>query len=334
MKRHWLGILISVACLGFILRRIDFDEVLSAISSFRWVWLIFGIVSLSAGYFVRILRWSFLLGAGGAHVPLSKCTVPFMASIALNNTLPMRLGDVVRALVFPQALGIGRIVATGSLVMERLVDLLTLLLCLAIGLTLTPNTELPSWLVGMALGLAIMSGVFLILVFLFSGLLSRWAGAYAHKATHSKLQQIFHALRDLLKGFESMSRIPVLITTFLLSMLVWVGEAGLYWALLRGLNMKVSVTSAVVVMAIATLSTLVPSSPGYIGPFHLAAFSAVSMLGGTSAEAASFAVVAHLGLWLPTTFTGAVAILFNPELFGRAKATATPKSLAREGRNE
>ena len=117
-----------------------------------------------------------------------------------------------------------------------------------------------------------------------------------------------------------MSRIPVLLATFLFSMLVWVGEAGLFLALLRGLKLNVGVAFAVVVMAIATLSTLVPSSPGYIGPFHLAAFTAVSMLGGNSAQAASFAVVAHLGLWLPTTVAGALAMLFNPKLFARAKA--------------
>lgn len=326
--RNTVGILVSVACIGFISWRINFDEVISAISSFQWFWLVLGIASLAFGYYVRILRWSSLLRAAGAHVPTSKCAAPFMASIALNNTLPMRLGDAVRALVFPQAIGIGRIVATGSLVMERLVDLLTLLICLAIGLALTANAQLPSWMVGTAVGLAATGGLFLIIVFLFSGRLSRWAGGRAHKSTNSKRQRIFHALRDLLEGFESMSRFPVLLALFLLSMLVWVGEAGLFWALLHGLGFNAGAASAVVVMAIATLSTLVPSSPGYVGTFHLAAFSAVSMLGGTSAQAASLAVLAHLGLWLPTTIAGGLAILFNPQLFGRAKAMAVERILS------
>jgi hypothetical protein len=72
-------------------------------------------------------------------------------------------------------------------------------------------------------------------------------------------------------------------------------------------------------MSIATLSTLVPSSPGYVGPFHLAAFTAVSLIGGTAAQAGSFAVLAHLALWLPTTAAGAIAILFRPELFRSAR---------------
>lgn len=212
--QHTFGILISVLCIGLIAWRIDFNEVISAISNFEWIWLTVGITSLAAGYFFRILRWSILLRAGGAHVTASKCAAPFMASIALNNTLPIRTGDVVRTLVFPQAIGIGRIIAMSSLVIERLVDLLTLLFCLAIGLALTPNTELPSWLIRTALGLATGGGILLIVVFLFSGRLSRWAETNSLKTTHQKLKQFLHALQSLLKGFESMSRIPVLLATF------------------------------------------------------------------------------------------------------------------------
>jgi len=321
-KRNVTGVLISVACLGFIAWRIDLDEFVKAIASFHWGWLLFGLCSLAVGYTVRIVRWSSLLRAAGAHVPPSKCAAPFLGSIALNNILPMRLGDVVRALVFPAAIGIDRITATGTLVMERLVDLMTLLVCLVVGLVVTSRAQLPEWLIGTVVGLAIAGSLVLAVVFFFSGWLSRWIECRAHMLATSKRERMLHALRDLLVGFDAMSRLPVLLTLFALSMLVWAGEAGLYWALLWGFGLEASAGAAVVVMAIATLSTLVPSSPGYVGPFHLAAFSAVAMLGGTSAQAASFAVLAHLGVWLPTTAAGALAILFNPQLFDRAKVMA------------
>lgn len=305
---------------------VDLDKFVSAVASFQWKWLLFGLASLILGYVFRIVRWSCLLRAAGAHVPPSMCAAPFLGSIALNNILPMRLGDVVRALVFPSAIGIGRITATGSLVMERLVDLMTLLVCLVTGLLITSRAQLPEWLVGTALGLTVAGSVFLLFVFLFSGWLSRWIGSWANKTLPSKRVQMLHALRDLLLGFESMSRLPVLITLFALSMLVWAGEAGLYWSILWGFGLEASAGTAMLVMAIATLSTLVPSSPGYVGPFHLAAFSAVSMLGGDTDLAASFAILAHLGIWLPTTVVGALAILFNSQLFGQAKAMADHKT--------
>jgi len=62
--------------------------------------------------------------------------------------------------------------------------------------------------------------------------------------------------------------------------------------------MQANVALAVTIMAIATLSTLIPSSPGYVGPFHLAAFFAIKILGGSAEQATSFAVLAHLSVWL------------------------------------
>lgn len=325
-KNNVIGVLISVACLGLIAWRINIDEFLIAIHQFQWDWLLIGLFSLAVGYTLRIIRWWFLLRAAGIGVTPAKCAAPFLGSIALNNILPMRLGDVVRALVFPAAIGVGRIVATGSLVMERLVDLMTLLVCLVLGLQATSGAELPDWLTWTAVSLALGGSVVLALVFFFSGRLSRWVGRPTRRPASAKRARLLRALHDLLAGFDAMSRLPVLLTLFVVSILVWAGEAGLFWAVLRGFGFEAGAGAAMVVMAIATLSTLVPSSPGYVGPFHLAAFAAVTILGGTSAQAASFAVLAHLGVWLPTTLAGVLAILFNPQLFGQVKSTAQEKS--------
>jgi glycosyltransferase 2 family protein len=127
----------------------------------------------------------------------------------------------------------------------------------------------------------------------------------------------------LLRGFEAMSRPRVLALTLLISMLVWVGESGMFYFVMRGFGLEATPVMALLVMAIATLSTLVPSSPGYVGPFHLAAFTAISLVGGTAAQAGSYAVLSHLALWLPTTLAGALAILSRPELFRAARRAST-----------
>src|SRR3569623_1048426 len=87
---------------GFVViaRQINPDEVLRARKEFKWPYLAFGIASLSVGYALRIFRWSILLQASGAVTQWRSCSAPFLGSIALNNVLPLRIGDVVRALVF------------------------------------------------------------------------------------------------------------------------------------------------------------------------------------------------------------------------------------------
>ena len=318
--KHAAGALITIACVVVIARQVRLDDVLDAIKHFDWPYLVLAIVFLAGGYLLRVLRWSLLLGATGTPVRFRNCMAPFLGSIALNNVLPLRMGDLVRAFVFPAAMGVPRTTATSSLFMERLIDLMTLLCCLAIGLFAIQTAQVPPMISESALTLAVLGGVALVSTFLFSGVLARLLGnAGVARPAGDRLGAILATVSGLLRGFEAMSRLRVLASTLVISMLVWVGESGLFYFMMLGCGLNATPTMALLVMAIATLSTLVPSSPGYVGPFHLAAFTAISLVGGTAAQAGSFAVLCHLALWLPTTLAGATAILLRPELFRRAR---------------
>lgn len=321
--KSFVGVSITFLCLFVFFRQINFSDVLHAIANFHWVYLVLGVVSLALGYALRIIRWSMMLKATGASATIRNCSAPFLGSIALNNILPLRLGDVVRALVFPKSMGITKTTATSSLVVERLIDLMTLLICLAIGLFAIHAVVIPMKLKSLAVTLAIIGGVALTLGFLFSGLLNnvfKKLAVTARYANNTRLSQGYETLAGLLHGFNTMSRPRLLILMLAVSMLIWAAEAGLFYFILLGAGIAGSPLMALLVMAVATLSTMVPSSPGYIGPFHLAVFTAISLVGGTAAQAGSYAVIVHLALWLPTTLAGAIAILTRPELFRVARS--------------
>ncbi|MBS7423583.1 MULTISPECIES: lysylphosphatidylglycerol synthase transmembrane domain-containing protein [Pseudomonas] len=322
--KHVIGGGITLICLIAIFRLVKFSEVMEALEHFQWRYLALGILSLGFGYAVRIFRWSVMLSATGTPVEFKNCAAPFLGAIALNNVLPLRLGDVVRALVFPYAMGVTKTAATTSLVVERLIDLVTLLACLALGVLAIQTVEVPPALRQTAVILALLGGMTLTVGFFFSGSFARLfyslAGEQSESIKPSRLQQIFHAVGGLFESFDVMSRPRVLGAMLGLSVLVWVGESGLFYFALMGLGLDASPLMALLVMAIATLSTLAPSSPGYVGPFHLAAFTAVTLIGGSAAQAGSYAIIVHLALWLPTTIVGALAIWSRPALFKAARA--------------
>lgn len=321
--KHLLGGGITFLCLFVFFRQVDFSEVLVAFTQFEWAYLILGVASLALGYVLRIIRWSMMLKATGADATFGNCSAPFLGSIALNNILPLRIGDVVRALVFPKSMGITKTTATSSLIVERLIDLMTLLASLAVGLLAIQAITIPPELKATAITLATIGGVALSLGFLFSKALGDFFSVLAAKAGGTTaLSRSYGALGGLLHGFNVMSRPKLLLTMLIISMLVWVGEAGLFYFVLLGAGIEGSPVVALLVMSVATLSTLVPSSPGYVGPFHLAAFTAISLVGGTVAQAGSYAVIVHLALWLPTTLAGALAIWISPALFRAAKSQA------------
>lgn len=323
--KHLAGAGITVLCLVVFIRQVNVPDLLDALAHFHWAYLIAGIASLAVGYALRIVRWSMMLRATGANATFRDCCAPFLGSIALNNVLPLRLGDVVRALVFPRSMGITKTTATSSLIVERLVDLMTLLASLAIGLFAIRAIAIPEALKASAVSLAIIGGIVLALGFFFSGALGRLFERLSGRALEQgagKRAAVCATVAGLLHGFDVMSRPRLLLSMLAVSMLVWAGEAGLFYFVLLGAGVEGSPLVALLVMAVATLSTLVPSSPGYVGPFHLAAFTAISLVGGTAAQAGSYAVIVHLALWLPTTLAGAFAIWARPELFRAAKSQA------------
>ncbi len=334
-SRGWagqlVGLAIAIACIAFVATRIDVASLTQALLHFDVAWLAPGLACLALGYATRIARWAMMLRAAGADVSMAACAAPFLGSIALNNVLPFRAGDVVRALVFPAQLGVERTTSTASLLLERLMDLAALVLCLGIGMaTLGVALQLPPTLqrviaiAAIGTALAVVSLVFAAPVI--ASLLVRAAARHRSSAAPF-VQRALDVAARLMQRIAAMSRPRVLFALALLSVPVWLGEAGLYYALMRGLDIPTGGAIAVTVMAVTTLSTLVPSTPGYVGPFHLAAFGAVTMLGTEASQAAAFAVLAHFVLWAATTLAGAIAILIRRDLFAK-RADATPRDLA------
>jgi glycosyltransferase 2 family protein len=320
--RQAIGFAISIVCLVLVFRKVDIDQIKTAVENFHWHYFVLGLIALAFDYTFRIVRWAVMLRAGGAVISATSCAAPFLGSITLNNVLPFRAGDVIRALVFPAALGVSRLTATASLLFERLVDMLTLLACLGIGVFASSSATIPGWLQKSVVLLAVVGCTTLFLIAVLGKYAVKVLAYFETRAASksAKLAKAIALLSGLIGSTGAMSRPSVLLVVTGLSACIWVGETGLFWAILHGLNIDVDFPGALTIMAVTTLSTLVPSSPGYVGPFHFAAYSMAVMFGSSAPAAASFAVLSHLSLWIPTTVAGGIAILLNPSLFQRRNA--------------
>src|SRR3954454_17510870 len=108
-------------------RQVDWLDVRRVLGGADWRPLVLALVALSADMAARITRWWWMVRAVEPDLPLVSCVRPFLGSLALNNTVPLRSGDVVRVFGFRQALRAPLPHVAGTLVLERLLDLLVLL---------------------------------------------------------------------------------------------------------------------------------------------------------------------------------------------------------------
>ena len=308
-----IGFTLSGLFLWLILRNVSMGVIVDVLRDIRPVWMTLAVAFFVAGYICRIWRWRLMLVLENPTISLGRCSVAFMTSIATNNLVPFRAGDALRAFVFPSWLGVRTASVLASLVAERLMDLFILLLFLGAALfwfrndTASVERVVESGEVLLLL-LAVVAGLLLVkpqaleaLLQSIISMLERWSNEFANKLSE-ETRRLFEILRELTRG-----RLGSHLLFW--SLLGWALEACVFYAVARAVPALVEPAAAWLAMPIGTLSTLLPSSPGYVGTFHYFVMSAAEALGNTETAAAAFAVLIHLTLWVTATLWGAVSAL-------------------------
>jgi uncharacterized membrane protein YbhN (UPF0104 family) len=73
---------------------------------------------------------------------------------------------------------------------------------------------------------------------------------------------------------------------------------------LLGFKIELGVFDTIPILSIGALSTLIPSSPGYIGTYHLAVSTIMNQLGIDKQLSIPFSIIIHLIMWLSVTTIG------------------------------
>ena len=307
LRRHLVvaaGLLISAAALWFVFQTIEVGEAVDVIRRADPMWLlaIVGVVAVQA--VLRAWRWSILIPPAddGSRPSTLRLLPPMLAGYLGNAVLPARLGEPMRAVIVSRREGIGTTEALGSVLVERLVDIAMLAV---VGFLAALIVAGPAWtvqLLGVAAGLGIVGMVVLLTVGLEP--LLRLADRLGFRKRP--------VVRDLAARFVATlggkSRRGALLAAAGISVVAWLLDAGSFWLAAGAVGVDLPYLAAAVISAISVLGTAVPSAPGYVGTFELAASGTAGALGVPGAQALALAVVVHVMTLVPLALAGAVSL--------------------------
>jgi len=303
------GLVVAGVFVFLLARGVEWAEVRRALAGAS-VWpLALGLVALAVDMAARITRWWWMLRAAEPGLPLASCVRPFLGSLALNNTVPLRAGDVVRAVGFRRTLGAPVAHVAGTLVLERLLDLLVLLAILLAGVAGTRGVFPRGFLV--AAGVAGVAALAALVALTFfpgpiTGLIRRsMARLFGGRPWLPAVSRAVNQVAAALALLRSPGRAARLLG---LSLVAWLLEGCVFACAAWSLGLGVPWPAPWLALGAATLATLLPSSPGYVGTFDYFATLALTAYGAPAAGAAAFAVVTHLMLWAPVTLAGFAAL--------------------------
>ncbi|AKV03102.1 hypothetical protein AKJ09_09765 [Labilithrix luteola] len=317
-----VGLLASAAFMYLAVRRLDFGSLRSVLASARiWPWVPLGILSYVGGHVLRGQRCR-LLVSKDASLGLGTASNVVVVGYASNNVFPARLGEFVRAGMLAERTGMPVAQSLVVTFIERVFDGLAILVLLVLG-TLSGNA--PPWMHELVrVALVVFGSACAVMVL---GAHSPSFVVTAASRIGTKLGEKWHdrlvALATSITSAGACLRSPRdAISIALYSLLIWTLEAGLFIALLPAFGLPLRFATGAVAMSVTNLGLLVPSSPGFVGPFHFFCSRAVMASGVAEATALGYATVVHLAFFVPVTLWGAGAMLWYGVQVGATAAMA------------
>jgi uncharacterized protein (TIRG00374 family) len=302
-----VGVIISGVCLYLALRNVDLTSTWSSITQADLTWLLVALAVIVVNNLAKAARWKVLLGAQGEQVHFIKALVSHLAGQTLNSLFPVRVGDLSRAYVIG-GLGPGRAYVFGTVMLEKLPDIIALT---ALFLVLLAVIPLPEWVGGAGYALIIIAILTFFIVMLVmsrrdqvlhllgrcaSWLPSRWQGP----------------IRDGLQaGFASLdvfNNPSQLIKISAWTGLIWATALGVNYILFQALSMVVPLTGALLLLLALTIGITVPSVPGRIGLFEFICILCLAVFGVGQSEALAYGILLHAVTFLPVAIFGLIFI--------------------------
>jgi glycosyltransferase 2 family protein len=299
------GLLISAFFLWYTFRGISFDQIL-ALRFEHPAWIL-GVLGFTlASYTLRCVRWSQMMPRGilSVRAHFLVCARVLMTSLAANNILPLRIGDIMRVFTYAGDLDASPSTILSTVILEKLLDIFVLVLMFVttVGRVATPHLRLIA-----DISLAISAIGLLVLLVAARSLQAPIQRLFTRLPTNPKLAKIEHWITLAL---DATGRLGVTGSLLLVlqTVIIWTCEGMIFASAIFLLGMPVDRIAPWLAVSFANLSYLIPSSPGAIGPFELAVKTSLVNHGASVAQAAIFGLAIHA--WMLVSVTGAGGIVF------------------------
>jgi uncharacterized membrane protein YbhN (UPF0104 family) len=296
-----IGVPLSAVFLWLAVRNADLDEVRSVLGEADLGLVAVAVVAIGGVYLGQATRWRAI--ARTPTVSTGRFAEMVVSGVAVNNVLPGRVGDLLRARWLQVAARIPAGRALATVFLDRVFDVVALVAFLAMSLPFVASTE---WLRRIAFGgLVLLVAVALVLV---------GARVYIRRKARERRSGrglLRRVARDTVEGLAApLGRVRALGLGGL-SLAVWGTWALAAWLVARSLGIELTLVEAIFVTAVINLGVAIPSSPGFIGTYQWLGVSALALFDVPTEEALAFSILMQAVWYVPTLVVGGGLLLLR-----------------------
>jgi len=316
--RVWLGVAISVVCLWLVMRGIPIAEVAAAMERADLPLLLaLSVPAYVANVVVRALRWRHLTNP---IAPISRATLFRGASIGfmVNNLAPLRIGELVRSWYVARESSTSTSAILGTVVLERVVDVVTVLAIAAVALAWLGVESEETGLLREGAILTIPVALAPLFALLALRLAPDRVIAIVHFFARPFPEGMGHtlesALRRFAEGLGALSGGSHLFWIFFYSLLIWLVFSTLpllAGTLAFGLDLGPpgrTLMTCWILLAAVGVAVALPSAPGFFGPYQLAFQAVLERFGVEPATALALGLLVWFVFWATLTLLGLIVM--------------------------
>lgn len=258
-----LGCLVSLILIYLCVRNIDFRQSVSLLKNADISLIITGVIIYICSYIVRGFRWDYIL-APLKKMKLFKSFYYLVFGFFMNNILPLRLGEFVRAIVAGKKLEISRSGVFATIVVERLMDIVIFIISFFVIAMFVPN--IPNWLQKSFIACTVIFGSMFIVLFFMSKDEEKFLKLLYKFHLPSKINEIIKSIfLKFASGLKFFQNKKLFIVVLITSVIVWVIESYAYKTLFLAFGLKVTAVQCLFVIVTTGVATMLPTAPGFIG---------------------------------------------------------------------
>lgn len=286
-----------MAALGAVVwwaSRQDAPQIPSGTDAIAWLVAAVGLYAVAT--VVRAERWHAILGLTGISARRADCYGLSVVGYMGNNVLPARAGEALRVILLDARTGAGKRRVLGTIVAERLLDVIVLgaIFVTTVYLVLDGDvvpTDEPALIAGLCfVSLGLCVGVLYVV--------HRRGGL-------QRVRDFVRPLAGASRALISRRGAGLLVVTVAL----WALEGGVYLAVARAIDLHISTSGAMYLVALTNFVAALPAAPGSIGTFDAAVAFGAKALGAAGSVAVTYLLLLRFVLYLPITLVGLVVLV-------------------------
>jgi len=309
--RSLLGLAVTVFLLWLAFRNVQWGAVLEALRNANIPLLLVAVVVGQFMFPLRARRWRPILDPVAPKLPFGVLWRSTAIGMMANHLLPARIGELVRAFALSRMTPVPFSASFASLVVDRVFDAVIVLLLLLVAMfdaSFPSTTELAgrplsNWAGSGVIVLVVVVGALYAIV-TFPDRLIGWYELFVRRVAPRFEERGRRMLRSFAEGLSVLRHPGRFLEVFFWALLHWLVQALAFWIGFKSFGINASFTAALFVQGLIVIGVSIPSSPGYFGPFEIAAVAGLHLYGVDESLAAAWALSFHILALLPITLFG------------------------------